>query len=128
MIKKISLTKKNNKIIGGYILIPSSISKELGWFDNIEDIHLEYKNNKLIISNTTEDKENKNIEDGKLIIFNKDTKIIRGRKYYKDSVYLTEKIYLPINITKELSKNFTNLKIIIKSENNNIIVEATDNE
>lgn len=128
MIKKISLTKKNDKIIGGYILIPSSISKELGWFDNIEDIHLEYKNNKLIISNTTEDKENKNIEDGKLIIFNKDTKIIRGRKYYKDSVYLTEKIYLPINITKELSKNFTNLKIIIKSENNNIIVEATDNE
>lgn len=128
MIKKISLSKSYNKVIGGYILIPSSISKELDWFNNIEDIHLEYKDNKLIISNTTEDKENKNIEDGKLIIFNKDTKIIRGRKYYKDSVYLTEKIYLPINITKELSKNFTNLKIIIKSENNNIIVEAIDNE
>lgn len=128
MIKKISLTKKNDKIIGGYILIPSTISKELGWFDNIEDIHLEYKDNKLTISSIIENKENKNIEDGKLIIFNKDTKIIRGKKYYKDSIYLTEKIYLPINITKELSKNFTNLKIIIKSENNNIIVEATDNE
>lgn len=128
MIKKISLTKKNDKIIGGYILIPSTISKELGWFDNIEDIHLEYKDNKLTISSIIENKENKNIEDGKLIILNKNTKIIRGKKYYKDSIYLTEKIYLPINITKELSKNFTNLKIIIKSENNNIIVEATDNE
>lgn len=128
MIKKISLNKKHNKVIGGYILIPSSISKELGWFDSIEDIHLEYKNSKLIITSTTEDKENKNIEDGKLIIFNKNTKIIRGRKYYKDSVYLTEKIYLPISITKELSKDFTNLNIIITAINNNIIVEGMNNE
>ncbi len=128
MIKKISLTKKDDKIIGGYILIPSSISKELGWFDNIENIHLEYKNDKLTISSIVADKENKNIEDGKLIILNKNTKIIRGKKYYKDSVYITEKIYLPINITKELSKNFSDLKIVIKSENNDIIVEATNNE
>ncbi len=128
MIKKISLTKKDDKIIGGYILIPSSISKELGWFDNTENIHLEYKDDKLTISNVIEDKENKNIEDGKLIIFNKNTKIIRGKKYYKNSVYITEKIYLPINITKELSKNFSDLKIIIKSENNDIIVEAAKNE
>lgn len=128
MIKKISLTKKDDKIIGGYILIPSSISKELGWFDNTENIHLEYKDDKLTISSVIEDKENKNIEDGKLIIFNKNTKIIRGKKYYKNSVYITEKIYLPINITKELSKNFSDLKIIIKSENNDIIVEAAKNE
>ncbi|MGL4946377.1 MAG: hypothetical protein ACRC4X_01720 [Cetobacterium sp.] len=76
MIKKISLSKSCNKVIGGYILIPSSISKEFGWFDNIENIHLEYKDNKLIISNTTEDKENKNIEDGKLIIFNSATRFV----------------------------------------------------
>lgn len=129
MKKKIKLAlekTKEKKIIRGNIIIPTQFSKSLGWYDIEENLNVEYKDEKIIISKKKEgitEEQIKKENNGVIIFYFGNTKIRRTKKITNEKKYLTEKIMLPIEIARQISGNFLKLELIVELAENKIIIE-----
>lgn len=130
MKKKINLfRKKNGGLQNISITLPKKISEELGWYNTLKDLNILFdsKTKKVILSEIIESvSEVEILKNDEIIAFSKKVPIFITEKKYKDKIYITEKISIPIIIAKFLTNNFENLEINLKIENNNLILEESN--
>lgn len=132
MKKKINLFKKKN---GGLqnitVTLPKKLSEKLNWYDNIKEvnIHFDKRNKKIVLTSEIKNtKEIEILEGNDIIAFSKIVPIFKSEKKYKNKIYITEKISIPMILAKFLTQNFENLEINLEIENNNLILEESSNE
>lgn len=130
MKKKINLfRKKNGGLQNISVTLPKKISEELGWYNTLKDLNILFdsKTKKVILSEIIEPiSEVEILKNDEIIAFSKKVPIFTTEKKYKNKIYITEKISIPIIIAKFLTQNFEKLEINLEIENNNLILEESN--